>query len=218
MLEDMKAKVESTATAAQMPDRLGQSAFEMFADYGFANVNLEQIAKNAGVTKGSLYWHYKNKQDLILAACRCYYRQWHSSTQRILAPERDPLKRLQKTLISSVDTCIFDKRNRLFTTAVFMLMQDDEKVRDSWMQFYSTVRELYFGMVLSVETDRDELVIRREVDLMLEAMEGLKLRAGFEPQIAEGTERVAIAESLVGIFRFRSVANGMVKTSKRGIK
>lgn len=215
MLDAMKAKMESTAAAAQMPDRLGQSAFEMFADYGFANVNLDQIAKNAGVTKGSLYWHYKNKQDLILAACRCYYRQWHSNIQRILAPERDPFERLRKTVFSSVDTCIFDKRNRLFTTAVFMLMQDDGKVRDSWMQFYSTVRELYFGLALSVEPDREESVIRREVDLMLEAMEGLKLRAGFEPQIAEGSERVVIAESLIGIFRFDSVPNGMGKKQGR---
>jgi hypothetical protein len=43
--------------------------------------------------------------------------------------------------------------------------------------------------------------VRRDVDLMLEAMEGLKLRAGFEPMIAKAPERKAIVEGLLGVFR-----------------
>jgi hypothetical protein len=43
--------------------------------------------------------------------------------------------------------------------------------------------------------------VRRDVDLMLEAMEGLKIRAGFEKQMVDQSERQVIAESLLSIFK-----------------
>ncbi len=195
--------IRSRASAPHMPPLLAQSAFELFADNGFAKVNLDQVAGRAGVTKGSLYWHYKNKKELILAACQHYYRQWQADVQAAIAPSQDPLKRLQRALTFSVDSCIIERRNRLFTTGIFMLMQEDADVRASWTQFYSSVREFYVGLVTAAQmagriSDRDA---RRDADLMLEAMEGLKLRAGFEPHIAEPSERQAIVEGLLGIFR-----------------
>lgn len=187
-----------------MSQKLRQCAFDLFVEHGFDNVNLDQIAAAAGVTKGSLYWHYKNKQELILASCQHYYQAWHANTQKLLAPISNPRERLEKAIAYSVDSCIIDKRNRIFTTAIFTLMQENEAVRDSWSQFYSTVREFYIGLLYAVKHGRSAIVpedVRRDVDLMLEAMEGLKIRAGFEKQIVDQSERQVIAESLLSIFK-----------------
>ena len=187
-----------------MSQKLRQCAFDLFVEHGFDNVNLDQIATAAGVTKGSLYWHYKNKQELILASCQHYYQTWHANIQKLLAPISNPHDRLKKTIVYSVDSCVIDKRNRIFTTAIFTLMQDNEAVRDSWSQFYSTVREFYIGLLYAVKhatasSSMDH--VRRDVDLMLEAMEGLKIRAGFEKQMVDQSERQVIAESLLSIFK-----------------
>ncbi len=189
-------------SAPHMPPRLAQSAFELFADHGFANVNLDQIAARAGVTKGSLYWHYKNKKELILAACQHYYSQWREEVRRATDPASSPLERLRLALTFSVDSCVIDTRNRLFTTGIFMLMQEDDEVRASWSAFYSAVRVFYVDLVTAAQRDGGlpEGDARRDVDLMLEAMEGLKLRAGFEPVIAKAPERKAIVEGLLGVF------------------
>lgn len=186
-----------------MPPLLAQSAFELFADSGFANVNLDQIAARAGVTKGSLYWHYKNKKELILAACGHYYRQWQADVENVIARGETPLERLRFALVFSVDSCIIDTRNRLFTTGIFMLMQEDTDVRASWSRFYDAVRTFYVGLVEAAQREGglSKGDARRDVDLMLEAMEGLKLRAGFEPHIARPAERKAIVEGLLGVFR-----------------
>ena len=194
--------VLSRSSAPHMPPRLAQSAFELFADSGFANVNLDQIAARAGVTKGSLYWHYKNKKELILAACQHYYRQWQHEVERAIAPASEPLERLRLALTFSVDSCVIDQRNRLFTTGIFMLMQEDADVRDSWSLFYGAVRAFYVDLVAAAQRDGALAKgdARRDVDLMLEAMEGLKLRAGFEPRIARPAERKAIVAGLLGVF------------------
>ena len=212
--------VVSRASASHMPPLLAQSAFELFADSGFANVNLDQVAGRAGVTKGSLYWHFKNKKELILAACQHYYRQWQTDVQAVTAPPVDPAERLRRTVTFSVDSCIIDRRNRLFTTGIFMLMQEDADVRASWTQFYSSVREFYVGLVKAVQmagavSDRDA---RRDVDLMLEAMEGLKLRAGFEPHIAKPSERQAIVEGLLGIFRLEAIGGDSSPRRPRAVR
>jgi AcrR family transcriptional regulator len=199
----MKSK-KAPEIPVHMSQKLRQCAFDLFVEHGFDNVNLDQIAAAAGVTKGSLYWHYKNKQELILAACQHYYQTWHANIQKLLAPISNPRERLEKTITYSVDSCVIDKRNRIFTTAIFTLMQENEAVRDSWSQFYSTVREFYIGLLYAVkhaESSSSLDHVRRDVDLMLEAMEGLKIRAGFEKQIVDPSERQVISESLLSIFK-----------------
>lgn len=187
---------------SDMQAQLARSAFELFADNGFNNVNLEQIAERAGVTKGSLYWHYKNRKALILAACDYYYAGWHDSVRKAVVKSEDQFDALKQALVFSVNSCVIDKRNRLFTTGIFMLMQEDQDVRKSWSQFYGEVREFYVELVEQAQ-ERGLLKINNtvaNVNLMLEAIEGLKLRAGFEPHISQPQERRAIAQSLLNIF------------------
>ena len=184
-----------------MPEQLARSAFELFARHGFSRVNLDQIAAEAGVTKGSLYWHYADKKELVLAAGRLYYREWQRQIHEVLAPLSDPRERLRQALSFSVDSCVMDRRNRMFTTGLFVLMQEDAEVRAGWSQFYDSVRVFYVGLARAVEGQggvmQDPV---RAVDLMLEAMEGLKIRAGFEPDIARPSEREAIVEDLLRLF------------------
>lgn len=199
------------ADAAEMPGRLARSAFELFAERGFPRVSLDDIAARAGVTKGSLYWHFASKQEVILAACQYYYQRWHATVQRRLSPIVDPAARLREVISFSVESCVVDRRNRLFTTGIFMLMQEDAAVRASWSQFYSVVREVFVGLALAAQATGQLPAgdVRRPVDLMLEAMEGLKLRAGFEPQVARRSEQARLAEGLWGVLARPGIPTGM---------
>jgi len=42
------------------------SAFELFARYGYDGVSIGDIASAAGLSKGALYWHYAGKEALYL--------------------------------------------------------------------------------------------------------------------------------------------------------
>lgn len=44
-----------------------REARELFAERGYAETALELVAERAGVTKGALYHHFKNKRDLFQA-------------------------------------------------------------------------------------------------------------------------------------------------------
>lgn len=45
--------------------RLMEAGTRMFAQYGYADSTLEDIAKCAGLSRGAVYWHFKGKGELL---------------------------------------------------------------------------------------------------------------------------------------------------------
>ena len=56
--------------AEDRPREICAAAFEVFAEKGFAAAKLDEIAKRAGVSKGTLYLYFKDKEDLFRAVIR----------------------------------------------------------------------------------------------------------------------------------------------------
>lgn len=48
------------------------SAIEALAEEGIAGMRVEALAKRFGVTKGSFYWHFKDRQDLFSAVLQTW--------------------------------------------------------------------------------------------------------------------------------------------------
>ena len=187
--------------APEMRDVLARSALALFSQHGLNSVNLDVIAAQAGVTKGSLYWHYKSKKEVILAACAQYYRNWQQRAHAEIAAAGDPMKQLDRLLRFSVQNCLFDRENRLFSTEVFAMSLQDAEVRTGWAQFYDTVREIFVGLVQAAVA-RGQLDVpdpRQAVDWMLATLEGIKQRAAFEPQICTPREREHLVQGLLRI-------------------
>jgi AcrR family transcriptional regulator len=190
----------------QMPNRLATSAFTLFSRDGIDGVSLDQVAAHAGVTKGSLFWHFRSKRDLIHAACAHYYQSYQRRVNEEIAPIIEPGRRLEHTLRSAVRTCLLDEANRVFTLEVFTLSVHDEDIRRGWQQFYDSVRAFYVGLVKAAALAgavRVEDPVQA-VNLMLAAMEGVKLRALFEPEICSPHEEARLLDDLKAILGFPS--------------
>src|SRR6266496_1612730 len=52
------------------PEEIISAALEVFADRGFAATKLEDVARRAGVTKGTIYLYFENKEALFKAVVR----------------------------------------------------------------------------------------------------------------------------------------------------
>lgn len=74
-----------------------RAALDALAEEGLAAVAVEPVAVRLGVTKGSFYWHFANRQALIDAVLAL----WEASTEEIieaLAEIRDPAERMRTLL------------------------------------------------------------------------------------------------------------------------
>ncbi|QJE00394.1 TetR/AcrR family transcriptional regulator [Massilia forsythiae] len=52
------------------PQELLEAALDLFVERGYAATRLEDVARRAGVSKGTLYLYYENKEDLFKAVVR----------------------------------------------------------------------------------------------------------------------------------------------------
>src|SRR5258708_9624580 len=43
------------------------ACLKLFARHGFSTTSIDDIASAAGITKGAVYWHFENKEELFQA-------------------------------------------------------------------------------------------------------------------------------------------------------
>src|SRR5215472_10945110 len=55
---------------AERPGEILEAAFTQFARNGYAATTLDQIAERAGVTKGTIYVYFENKEHLFISMVR----------------------------------------------------------------------------------------------------------------------------------------------------
>jgi TetR/AcrR family acrAB operon transcriptional repressor len=60
-----KTKAEAAVTREQLLD----AAERVFSERGVASTALGEVAAAAGVTRGAVYWHFRDKADLLGALC-----------------------------------------------------------------------------------------------------------------------------------------------------
>lgn len=67
---DIPAKPRWERRKEARPAELVAAALELFVEKGYAGTRLEDVATRAGVSKGTLYLYFENKEDLFKAVIR----------------------------------------------------------------------------------------------------------------------------------------------------
>lgn len=92
-----KTKEEALKTREAILD----AAVQGFSVQGVSRTTLADIAEKAGVTRGAIYWHFKNKEDLLGALWEQLLLPFEPIRQVIENPdEPDPLGKLQQAYIA----------------------------------------------------------------------------------------------------------------------
>lgn len=78
-------------------------AIDCFARLGFQGTTIERIAREAGVTKGAVYYHFRDKDDLLFAAVTDRIGGFEGRVLEAVSGEADALTGLRRV----VDACFF---------------------------------------------------------------------------------------------------------------
>lgn len=111
MVRCTKEEAQETRT------RILDAAENVFQSKGVARTSLADVAEAAEVTRGAIYWHFKNKTDLFEAMC-----------QRVRLP-------MEAMIEANADLRESDPLGQVRSTAIFVLQQTaidphSRKVRD----------------------------------------------------------------------------------------
>src|SRR6266550_4904548 len=79
---------------ARSRSALLESAARGLSRYGYGNLVLEEVAREAGYTRGALYHQFKDKEDLALAVLRWADETWRGEVGEPASREADPVAAL----------------------------------------------------------------------------------------------------------------------------
>ncbi len=97
-----------------------KAAERVFYERGVVSTSLEAVAKAAGVTRGAVYWHFKNKAELLKALADMTYLPHEALLDSLIVQKpEDPLDALCAQCVFALDVSINDpQRRRLLTILV----------------------------------------------------------------------------------------------------
>lgn len=84
-------------------DELLQLAATMFAERGLKATTVRDIADSAGILSGSLYHHFKSKEQMVEEVLRDFLDWLFERYQQILSSESTPLDRLTGLFMTSFE-------------------------------------------------------------------------------------------------------------------
>jgi AcrR family transcriptional regulator len=76
--------------SAQTRGALLESAARGLSRYGYGNLVLEQVAAEAGYTRGALYHQFRGKEDLVLAVVKWVDESWRREVGELVDEQPDP--------------------------------------------------------------------------------------------------------------------------------
>lgn len=106
----------SKADAEQTRETILDAAEKLFFSRGVETTSLDRIAAAAGVTRGAIYWHFKDKADLMIALRRrCCLPQEEMMTCAAATGHPDPFGLLETSARDMLSSFEADERlQRMF--------------------------------------------------------------------------------------------------------
>lgn len=111
-----KTKTEAQKTRQHLLD----AALEVFWRDGVTCASLQAIAQEAGVTRGALYWHFKNKEDLFETLFEQQYADFFAAfNDQTLRDNQDVWTHLQHNLTTMFETLATRESKHKFCNVMF---------------------------------------------------------------------------------------------------
>lgn len=153
---------------------IADAGLRLFGRKGYGATSVEEIARAAGVGKGSVYTYYETKADIFVAGVMRYFDRYHQEIEKLMDEIESPVHRLRRI----VETCteMFEPDNPETIRISFEILKQAMTTGGVLHQRRHLIRELSMGM-------------RRVVQGTL--LEGVS-KGVFRPEIARDAEKIAI--------------------------
>lgn len=101
--------------AAQTRRQIMAAGLKCFHERGIARTTLEQVAAAAGVTRGAVYWHFADKNELVRAVREDVTLPLLDHSDLVLLEKggAEPLERIRLFLLAFLDVLERDPRTRM---------------------------------------------------------------------------------------------------------
>ncbi len=128
-------------------EKIIQASIALFNDQGERNVTTNHIAAHLGISPGNLYYHFRNKEDIILSIYDEYARNLLLDTFPQVTPDIKPLD----AIILYMDA-VFQAmmKFRFFYSNLPVLLAKNPSLHDKYVEVQHFIAERVSSMLVSL--------------------------------------------------------------------
>jgi len=140
--------------------QLMSAAIDCFARLGYQGTTIDRIARAAGVTKGAIYYHFRDKEQLLFEAVRDRVQGFEGHVLEEVAPAGDAIANLRRV----IDACFFHATVSNHRRFIITLMVEalDTNPRLS-VEFRSILRRMRAFLAGIIRRGQQQGILRSDV-------------------------------------------------------
>lgn len=121
-------------------------AIDCFARYGYRATSIARIADAAGLTKGAIYYHFRDKEELLFEAVADRLSQFERSVAAQILPRADAAVALRETARVCVEHATRSNHRRFIVTLMVEAIDTNARLSDQFrammVRFRGFLREI----------------------------------------------------------------------------
>ncbi|WP_437283849.1 TetR family transcriptional regulator [Sorangium sp. So ce406] len=133
-----RTKEEAAATREQILD----AALLVFSRKGYSAATLQDVAAEAGLTRGAVYWHFKGKAELYAALVGERFAKASEVLAEALSPRYSPLESIERLLTRSLEYLEEDAEYRAVLSITLFKTELTPELEPGFQQKIASQRRL----------------------------------------------------------------------------
>ena len=178
-----------------------EAATAVFARLGFRTARMDDIAEQAGLSKGALYLYYKSKDAIIAALLKYFFAQEFRQLQALVASEREMPVAEQLMILTRQMAEAMQWMSRLMPVAFefYAIAGRDKGVRQFLKEYFKDYRTLLARLIeRGIKRGEFRAIDAEAAAITLAALyEGLALLFFVDPEAVRWAEQTETAVRLL---------------------
>jgi len=172
------------------------TAIDCFARYGYQGTSIDRIANAAGVTKGALYYHFRDKEELLFEAVQDRIAEFEQRVVGSVSPSTDPAGALAEIARVCVHIATKNNLRRFILTLMVEALDTNPRLSEAFRGILRRFRGYLAGIV---RVGQEQGLFRRDIEASLAAQLFAGGVIGAELQHYQDPERVDLAPAMQGV-------------------
>ncbi|MCU0285667.1 MAG: TetR family transcriptional regulator [Acidobacteria bacterium] len=202
----MKRTKEEAALTRQI---VLDAALKVFSRKGFSQATLEEVAHEAGLTRGAIYWHFKNKNEMFGAVLEVLYEKSRERVIKVLQSEQSPLLKIRQLIGEFLRIISNEDEFRIIEEFHMLKFQKTKEVKELCKQHQEKMTQMRADIQALIIEGIASGDFDNRLDPTITTWALISYLAGMKTAWLSGIAEISIrenAEKLVDIF-----INGIVK-------
>jgi AcrR family transcriptional regulator len=162
-------------------ERLERAAADLFAQRGYRDASVQAIGEAAGISRGSIFWHFGSKEGLLFAVVDRVFREWETGGLLVDVGDAVGLEAVERALASH-RRFLEEQRTALglFYVLMFESLGPRPELRERFAALHEHLRDATEGFIVAGQERgevRADVDARAVVTILIGALGGLAYQA-----------------------------------------